>query len=119
MKQITCTLGAAMILVGLPMVALGGTTKSIAKEKFYYSVPEEADNSWAYQIPDCSPLAQKQTNSIVKCEKSGKNETCQTKEIVHLSNALDKKSKDFKLIYHVFASKPECIADREAALSED
>lgn len=93
--------------------------KPNAKAQFFYQVPEEATTDWPYQIQECAEMNEKQKSDVIKCEKLSSHEACKTKTKISLQNMTNKKSQEFKVIYHVFKSKNECVADRESLLAEE
>ena len=109
---------AVILLTIFPFESFAkNVSKTNLKSKYFYSLPEESTSEWAYSIPECSPLNQKQLDDVYKCQKYDNHQTCSTKSKIRLSNALTKRFQDFKLVYHVFKSKADCVSDRESALT--
>lgn len=116
----------AKIILGLVFLALFSTnvaaTNNVVKKEsgeYFYSIPNEAGTEWAYQIPMCAQMNKDQKEKILKCEKKSDRTTCTAKEIVTLKNVLTNKTQSFKILFHVFSKKEDCVGDRESLLSEE
>ncbi len=113
-KSVMKLLSYIFMITILPSISFAASN---SKAQFFYSLPEEATNDWAYQISECTEMNAKNKTAISKCEKFSNHEVCKTNMKVQLQNVTNTKSQEFKIVYHVFKVKNDCNIDRETALS--
>lgn len=106
-----------LILIIVMFFSATGWSAQEKKSKYSYTVAQTESYDWVYQLPNCAQLSEKKYNAFnkaEKCQKLEKNsESCETDEIVTLTNTVSSKKKAFKLNYIVFNSLAECQSDRE------
>ncbi|MBP9682878.1 MAG: hypothetical protein KBD76_15875 [Bacteriovorax sp.] len=112
-----------MKILGLILIVWASNANSTqfknatSKESYFYSIPEESGNEWAYSVPECSKLEDTEKTSTKKCETFGDHKSCITNKDIELVNLISQKKKKFKLIFHVFTSLKNCTTDRATALN--
>lgn len=93
-----------------------GTQPARVAGKFFYTVPEGAQDEWAYAMPECSAISAPARLGLRNCIAFEEHRMCESSTSVELTNVLNNEKRKFMLLHHIFSTRKACVQSRQKTL---